>query len=326
MRPHTWLLVSIITFFCPCINIASIFLEPRSLIPERNWQSPQAIGGGFSFSMENSRQLDFTPKPLSLSESKFTLSDPTVSEPILSESETESTIFSSKSESSTSPRMRVTNSHIDNVTHTITRSRVNPQTNGSRTEQSSIGPSDPRMQLTQSHINDVTHTITRSRVNPQTNGSRTEHIDNRSFTNQSIDSSKKLYSSLTNANAPEDNPKFTSECVCGDGQTYSQRRREKERIRSENSHKHEVFQEMVGRRGNGFRRANNKKEEGLESGANGTKEGNREEKKNGDLDLVGNLSELHRKKKRNEDRIVNGYDVSGLARPWHASLVDTTTQ
>ena len=168
------MLVSIITFFGPCVNIASTFLEPRSLIPEPvNRQSPKELGRGVSFSMENSRK---------------------------------------------------------------------------------------------------------------------------------------------------------SECVCGDGQTYSQRRREEERIRSENRHKHEVFREMVVSRGeNGFRRAN-KKEKGLESGANGTKEGNREVQKNGDLDLVGNMSKLHGKKKRDEDRIVNGYDVSGLARPWHASLVDTTTQ
>ena len=284
------MLVSIITFFGPCLNIASIFLEPRSLIPEPvNRQSPKELGAGVSFSMENSRQLAFTPKPLSLIESKVTVSDLTVSEPPFSESETEPTIFSSKSESSTSN-------------------------------------SDPRMQLTQSHINNVAHTITRSRVNPQTSESRTEQFGNSSFTNQNINSNKNLDSSLAKANSSEVNSKFTSECVCGDGQTYSQRRREEGRIRSENRHKHEVFREMVVSRGeNGFRRAN-KKEKGLESGANGTKEGNQEVQKNGDLDLVGNMSKSHGKKKRDEDRIVNGYDVSGLARPWHASLVDTTTQ
>ena len=28
--------------------------------------------------------------------------------------------------------------------------------------------------------------------------------------------------------------------------------------------------------------------------------------------------------KKNEDRIINGYDVSHLARPWHANIITTT--
>ena len=241
MRLHAWLLVSIIPFFGSCANIESIFLEPRSLISEPVNRQP---------SKENNRQLAFTPKPLNLSGSKVTLSDrAAVSEPIHSESESDSTIISSKSESSSRPP-------------------------------------DPRMQFTQSHTDNVTHTITRSRINS----------------------------------------KFTSNCVCGDGQTFSQRRREEGRVWSEKRHKHEVEK----RHKNEIKRRKREIEKRHKHGVQ--KRHKREVEKRHkhevfremEMDLVGNLSKLQGKTKRDEDRIVNGYDVSGLARPWHASLVMTT--
>ena len=79
-------------------------------------------------------------------------------------------------------------------------------------------------------------------------------------------------------------------CQCGDGEMLSRRTQEEERKRSEARHKEEVFQQMLakGRMGR--------------DGGQG-------------------IERRDYSKGRDEDRIVNGYDVSGLARPWHASLV-----
>lgn len=296
MRQHAWLLVSTFTFIGPSVNIGSIYLEPRSLIQEpesekvfeMNKQAPtefNLIGGEFSTSMENNKHFDFTPTPLSLSESRITLSGSTVSEAAFSESPFSGAAFSESATESTLFPFESAHS------------------------ESSTSLSDPGMQLTR-FADKVTHTITRSRVNPVTNENGTEQFDNSSFSHSKMNS-------LTNTTSSEDNSKFafTSECACGDGETFSERRRNEERKRSEDRHKHEVFREM--NRNGGFK-----------SGLNGHKEvagGGKVQKKN-HLYLVGNLKELERrgKKEKDEDRIVNGYDVSGLARPWHASLVMKT--
>ena len=284
MRQHAWLLVSTFTFIGPSVNIGSIYLEPRSLIQEpesekvfeMNKQTPAELGGD---SMEN-KHFDFTPTPLSLIESRISLSGSTVSEAAFSESPFSGAPFSESATESTLFPFELAHS------------------------ESSTSLSDPGMQLIRSH------TITRSRVNPVTNENGTEQFDNGSFSHSNMNS-------LTNTTSSEDNSKFafTSECACGDGETFSERRRNEERKRSEDRHKHEVFREM--NRNGGFK-----------SGLNGHKEvagGGKVQKKN-HLYLVRNLKELERrgKKEKDEDRIVNGYDVSGLARPWHASLVMKT--
>ena len=79
-------------------------------------------------------------------------------------------------------------------------------------------------------------------------------------------------------------------CQCGDGEMLSRRKQEEERKRSEARHKEEVFQQMLAKG-----RMRSDEGQGFES--------------------------RDYSKGRDEDRIVNGYDVSGLARPWHASLV-----
>ena len=79
-------------------------------------------------------------------------------------------------------------------------------------------------------------------------------------------------------------------CQCGDGEMLSQRKQEEERKKSEARHKAEVLQQMLPKRRMGS-------------------------------DAGQGIGSRDYSKGRDEDRIVNGYDVSGLARPWHASLV-----
>ena len=310
MRYHAWLLVSIVTFIGPSVNSVM------------NKQAASELGGGFTFSLENSQHFAFNPKPMSLSESRITLSDSTVSESAFSEPAFSESAYSKSaySESAYSESGYSESAYSESAFSESAFSEATTESTMFPFElthsESSTSPETRLKQFT----DNVTHTVTRSSVNPVnslSNENRPEEFDNSSFTHSNVNSSKNI--SLTNATSSEADSKFdfTSECACGDGETFSQRRRDEERRRNEERHKQEVFREM--NRNGGF-----------ESRLNSSKEvdgGGKEQKNNGRHDLSGNLKEMQLgKKEKEEDRIVNGFDVSGLARPWHASLVMKTKQ
>ena len=149
----------------------------------------------------------------------------------------------------------------------------------------------------------------------------------------------------------------TSQCQCGDGEVFDKLKREKERSRSEKRHRQmvdhelakdkrkEVFdkqkreekrsrsekrhhqlvdQELAKERGK-------EKKNDLEKPRRGSDKGKKvEESPNESIETFESYEASYeankepKRNKKNEDRIINGYDVSHLARPWHANIITTT--
>ena len=165
-------------------------------------------------------------------------------------------------------------------------------------------------------------------------------------------------SDISSQSGPEKRPiGSTSQCQCGDGEVFDKQKREKERSwsekrhrqmvdhniakdkrkmvfdkqkreekrsRNEKRHQQLVDQELAKERGK-------EKKKDLEKPKRGSETGKRvEESPNESIETFESYEASYEsnkeqtRNKKNEDRIINGYDVSDLARPWHANIITTT--
>ena len=107
-------------------------------------------------------------------------------------------------------------------------------------------------------------------------------------------------------------------------EVFDKQKREEKRSRSEKRHQQLVDQELVKERGK-------EKKNDLEKPRRGSDKGKRvEESPNESIETFESYEASYeankepKRNKKNEDRIINGYDVSHLARPWHVNILTTT--
>ena len=110
---------------------------------------------------------------------------------------------------------------------------------------------------------------------------------------------------------------------------FDKQKREEKRSRSEKRHQHWHWQQLVDQEL--AKERGKEKKNDLEKPRRGSDKGKKvEESPNESIETFESYEASYEankeqtRNKKNEDRIINGYDVSHLARPWHANIITTT--